>query len=140
MLFKPIGTSRDLGFFDVIMKWEMDEILKRKSAKHIIKNIFEITSIRLTMAEIKQFSIIQAITALWGIKDKEMASVSDWTLNFIKMNKIEIKLIQDSKNNNKFEFLRKFGVILNRCHFLNFDISESCKSLDNRELFYLCYG
>ena len=49
------------------------------------------------MAEIKQFSIIQAFTALWEIKDKEMASVSDFILNFIQMNKIGIKLIQEQE-------------------------------------------
>ena len=57
--------------------WQMDWILKRKSAKHIcIKKIFEITIIQLNMAEIKQFSIILAFTALWDIKIKEMAAIS----------------------------------------------------------------
>ena len=84
------------------------------------------------MAEINQFSIIQAFTALFEIKDKYMASVSNMILNLIKMNKIGIQLTQGSKISRKFEFLEQI-----QC---DFDISESCKSLDNRELFYLCYG
>ena len=90
---------------------------KKIHEAYMYKKIFEITIIRLTMAEIKQFSIIQAFTAHWEIKDKEMASVSNWILNFIKMNKIEIKLIQDSKIKRKFEFWSKFGVILKSLPF-----------------------
>ena len=63
---------------------------KKKIRKaYFYKKIFEINIIRLAMAEIKQFSIIQAFTAPWEIKNKEMASVSNLILNLIKMNKIE---------------------------------------------------
>ena len=41
--------------------------------------------------------------------------------------------------NIKVEFWNKLCVILNGCHFLIFNHSESCKSLDNREWFYLCH-
>ena len=105
------------------------------------KKNFEITFLKLTMAEIKQFSIIQAFTAPWEIKDKEMASDLDLILNFIKMNKIGIKLIQDSKTRTgKLNFRANLVWFWNGCHFLNFYLSESCKSLHNRELFYLCHG
>ena len=51
---------------------------KKIREAYFYKKIFEITIIRLTMAEIKQFSIIQAFTALWDIKIKEMAF---WSLH-----------------------------------------------------------
>ena len=49
---------------------------KKIREAYFYKKIFEITIIRLTIAEIKQFSIIQAFTALWDIKIKEMAAIS----------------------------------------------------------------
>ena len=49
---------------------------KKIREAYFYKKIFEITIISLTMAEIKQFSIIQAFTALWDIKIKEMAAIS----------------------------------------------------------------
>ena len=101
--------------YEVTNGWKSKKKIREA---YLYKKIFEITIIRLTMAEIKQFSIIQAFTAHWEIKDKEMASVSNWILNFIKMNKIEIKLIQDSKINRKFEFWSKFGMILKSLPFL----------------------
>ena len=36
------------------------------------------------MTKMKPFSIIQAFTALWEMKDKEMASFSKFVLNFIQ--------------------------------------------------------
>ena len=114
-------TNRYLKGFGLF--WRHYEVTNGWNSKkkireaYLYKKIFEITIIRLTMAEIKQFSIIQAFTALWEIKDKEMASVSNWILNFIKMNKIGIKLIQDTKINRKFEFWSKFGVILKSLPF-----------------------
>ena len=64
----------------------------------LYKKIFEINIIRLTMAEIKQFSIIQAFTALWETKDKEMASFSKFILNLIKTDKIEMTFTLVIKN------------------------------------------
>ena len=49
---------------------------KKIREAYLYKKIFEITIIQLTMAEIKQFSIILAFTALWDIKIKEMAAIS----------------------------------------------------------------
>ena len=49
---------------------------KKIREAYFYKKIFEMTIIRLTLAEIKQFSIIQAFTAHWDIKIKEMAPIS----------------------------------------------------------------
>ena len=113
---------------------------KKIREEYLYKKNFDITFLRLTMVEIKQFSIIQAFTALWEIKDKEMASVSDLILNFIQMNKIEQNWDKIDPGTGNLNFGANWVWFWNRCHFLNFDISESCKSLDNRELFYLCHG
>ena len=73
-------TNRYLKGFGLF--WRHYEVTNGWNSKkkireaYLYKKIFEITIIRLTMAEIKQFSIIQAFTALWDIKIKEMAAIS----------------------------------------------------------------
>ena len=73
-------TSRYLKGFGLF--WRHYEVTngwnyqKKIREAYLYEKIFEITIIQLTMAEIKQFSIILAFTALWDIKIKEMAAIS----------------------------------------------------------------
>ena len=104
------------------------------------KKIFEITIIRLTMAEIKQFSFIQAFTALWEIQIKEMAAISK---SHPICSKIQFSYscfgALDQFYPNFVHFNEIQYQIWNACHFLIFYLSESCKSLDNREWVYFCH-
>ena len=53
-----------------------DKRLMKICVWYLYKKIFEISIIMMIMAKMKQLSIIQDFTALWEIKNKEMAAIS----------------------------------------------------------------
>ena len=109
------------------------KISERKSIKHI-KSIKIVLSWQKVICS-TQFSITHAFTALWAIKNKEMAAYLVQRRNFHNFVHIFRNRVTSLV---KFVTLVKF--LLNQsssykcCHFFVFYGSESCKVVDSREL------
>ena len=91
----------------------------------------------MKMKERRQSSIILDFSALWAIKNEDLAALSKSGLNFIKFENSEIFWIKTSNYAtiiDKLDFYRIFNLLLKNCNFFVFDRSESCKNQGNREL------